>query len=174
MVGRLVEEEDVGFGSEHPGQRGTARLAAREALGLLVAAEAELIDHEPRAVGIVARGKARLDVGEGRRELREVGLLRQVADGHRRLAEALAAVEPDEPGGDLEERRFSRAVPADDAEPLSRPDAQVDAAEKRRPAEGQSDVLEKEKRWRRQGVIQSRAWAAEQFRPESGATDYHA
>ena len=136
--------------------------------------EPELVDHQAGAIGIVARGKSRLDIGEGRGVPGEVRLLRQVADGHRRLAEALAAVERDEPGRDLEKRRFSRAVPADDAEPLPRPDAEVDTAQERRPAKGQSDVLEKEKRRRRQGVIQSLSWAADQFPRGGGATDYHA
>ena len=71
MVGRLVEQQDVGLGRQHAGQRGAARLAARQARGVLLAGQAELVQQVARAVGIVARPEPRLDIGErGRRSRR--------------------------------------------------------------------------------------------------------
>ena len=96
MVGGLVEKEDVGLGSEHAGKGGAARLTAGEPRRVLVATEAKLLDHEAGAIRIIARGQPRLDKGERGGKAREVRLLRQVADRHRWLAEALTAVEGDD------------------------------------------------------------------------------
>ena len=57
-------------------------------------------------------------------------------------SEARAAVGLDQTGGDLEKRRFARAVAADEADPLTRRDGQLDAVEQRRAAEGQGDISE--------------------------------
>ena len=48
MVGRLVEQQDVGLGRQHARQRGAARLAARELRRVLVAGEAELLQQIAR------------------------------------------------------------------------------------------------------------------------------
>ena len=138
MVGRLVEEQDVGLGRERAGERRAAALAAGEARRVFLAGEAEGFEEIARAVRIVARRQPGLDEGSGGREAGEVRLLRQVADGHRRLEEAAAAVGLDQPGGDLEERRLARAVAPDQAQALARADRQLGAVEQRRAAEGQA------------------------------------
>ena len=68
MVGRLVEQQDVGRGRQHAGQRGAARFAAGEFAGVLLAGEAELLQQVARADADRRRAQARLDIGErGRR-----------------------------------------------------------------------------------------------------------
>ena len=120
MVGRLVQQQDVGRGRQHPRQRRAAGLAAGDMRGVLVAGEAELFDEIARLVMVVAGAEAGLDIGQRRLVLAEVRLLRQIADGGARLHEAAAAVGLDETGGDLQQRRFARAVAADQADALAR------------------------------------------------------
>src|ERR1700722_11211904 len=43
MIGRLVEQEDIGGGSENARERSAPRLAARQACRVLVAGEPELL-----------------------------------------------------------------------------------------------------------------------------------
>jgi hypothetical protein len=43
MIGRLVEQQDVGRGSERAGQRCAARLAAEQGGGVFVAGKAEFL-----------------------------------------------------------------------------------------------------------------------------------
>ncbi len=42
MVGRLVQQQDIGRGRQHPRQRGAAGLAAGDMRGVFVAGEPEL------------------------------------------------------------------------------------------------------------------------------------
>ena len=51
MVGRLVEEQDVGLRREHAGKRRAPRLAAGEARRLLLAGEAELLEQKRARCG---------------------------------------------------------------------------------------------------------------------------
>ena len=121
MVGRLVEQQDVGLGRQHAGQRGAAGLAARELRRVLLAGQAELIQQVARAVVRSSPGaEARLDIGERGRKAGKVRLLRQVADGGAGLGEARAALSASiRPGGDAQQRRFAGAVAADQAQPLA-------------------------------------------------------
>ena len=59
MVGRLVEQQDIGVGRQHPGQRRAPRLAARQRGGVLVAGEAKLLEQIARGVGVAVRARAR-------------------------------------------------------------------------------------------------------------------
>ncbi len=156
MVGGLVEQENVGLGRKHAGERRAPALAAREPRRLLLPREPKALEQIARPVRIVARRKSRRDEGAGGGEAGEIGLLRQIADGRRRLNEAAAAIRLDETGGDLEQRRFARAVPPDETEPLARRDRKLGAVEQRGAAEGEMDVLEQEERRRHGSVIASR------------------
>ena len=142
MVGRLVEQQDVGRRRQHARERRAARLAAGEVRGVLAAVEPELLQEIARLVAVVAGAEAGLHIGERRCGAGEIGLLRQIAHGGARLQEARAAVGLDQPGGDLEQGRLARAVAADQADALAGRDRQLDAGEQRRAAEGQRDVLE--------------------------------
>jgi len=87
--------------------------------GVFVAGEPELFDQISRLVVIVARAKSCLDVSQRRCMSAEIRLLRQVADGGAGLHETAAAVGFDQAGGDLEQRRFTGAVAADQADALA-------------------------------------------------------
>ena len=69
-------------------------------------------------------------------------------------ARARRASGSSEPGGDLQQRRFARAVAADEGEPVALAHLQPRIDEERRAAEGQADVAEGEDRGGRgQGVV---------------------
>ncbi len=116
MVGRLVQQQDVGRGRQHPRQRRAAGLAAGDMRGVFVAGQPELLHEIARLIMVVAGAEAGLDIGQRRLVVAEVRLLRQIADGGAGLHEAAAAVRLDEAGGDLEQRRFAGAVAADQAD----------------------------------------------------------
>ena len=148
MVGRLVEQQDVGRGRQHPRQRRAAGLAAGDMRGVFVAVQPELLQQIARLIVVVAGAEAGLDIGQRRGEAAEIRLLRQIADGGARLHEAAAAVGLDQAGGDLQQRRFARAVAADQADALARRHRQFDARQQRRAAEGQRDVFQLDQRRR--------------------------
>ncbi len=156
MVGRLVEEQDVGLRRQHPGQRRPPALAAGELAGRLVAGKPEGFEENPGAMGFVARRQSRLDKGKRRLETGEIGLLRQVANGGRGLDEAAAGVGLDHAGGDLEQRRLAGAIAADETEALARADRKLDALEQRLAADAEPDVLKEEERRRHQACRQVR------------------
>ena len=146
MVGRLVEEQDVGRGRKQPRQRRAPRLAARQARRVLFAGEAQFVQEVTRAVGIIPRPEPRLDVGERGRESLQVRLLRQVADGRAGLDEAAAAIGFDQPGGDFQERRLAGAVASDKAGAFARSDDEFGVLQERGAPERQPDVLQREER----------------------------
>ncbi len=59
MVGRLVQQQDVGRGRQHPRERRAARLAAGQMRGILLAGEAQLLQQIVRLIVIVAGRRAR-------------------------------------------------------------------------------------------------------------------
>src|SRR5690606_30341067 len=61
MIGRLVEEENVRFRRDHPGERCTPRLAAGDPRRILLAGEAEGFEDVAGTVRVVAGAKPRLD-----------------------------------------------------------------------------------------------------------------
>src|SRR5262245_9898365 len=132
MVGRLVEEKNVGGRREDAHERGAPRLAAREAMGFLVAREAELVQEILRAMRIIAWRRPRLDEGARGGEPGEVGLLREIADSRPRLDEARAAIGLREPRGDPEQRRLARPVASDEAQAIALGDRQLSPLEERR------------------------------------------
>ena len=148
MVGRLVQQQDIGRGRQHPRQRGAAGFAAGDMRRVFVAAEAELFDQIARLIMIVAGTEPGLDIGQRRGETGKIRLLRQIADGGAGLHEAAAAIGLDQPGGDLEQRRFAGAVAADQADALAGRHRQFDARQQRRAAKGQPDIFQLDQRWR--------------------------
>ena len=144
MVGRLVEQQDVGLRREHARERGAARFAAGEPCGIFLAGQPELLEQIARAVRLVARRKAGFHIGERGGKAGEVRLLREVAHRRARLREARAAVGLDEPRRDLEQGRLARAVAPDQAHALALADRELGAFEQRRAAEGEVDVLQRE------------------------------
>ena len=151
MVGRLVEQQDVGARGEGAGQRGAAGLAAGERRGVFRAAEAERAQQGggPVAVGLGGVGaEAGFDIGQGGREAGQVRFLRQVADGGAGLDEAAAGIGGQQAGGDAQQARFAAAVASDQADTVAGADRERGAGQQWRGAEGEGDVLEGEQRGR--------------------------
>ena len=129
MVGRLVEQQDIGRRRQHARQCGAAGLAAGHLRRIFIAAKAELLQEIARLIAIVAGAKSGLDIGQGGGITGEIRLLRQIADGRARLHEAAAAVGLDQTCGDLQQRRFPGPVAADQGDPLARGHRQFDAGQ---------------------------------------------
>ena len=119
MVGRLVQQQDIGRGRQHVRQRRAAGFAAGEMRGVFVAVKPELLEQIAGLVVVVARAETGLDIGQRGGKARKIGLLRQIADGRAGLHEAAAAVGLDQAGRDLQQRRFAGAVAADQADALA-------------------------------------------------------
>src|SRR4051794_36276346 len=144
MIGRLVKQQNVRLGREDPRERGTPRLPARKARGVLVAGEAELFEQVARAMQIVARRKTCLHIGKRGGKARQVRLLREIADGGAGLREPRAAIRLDGSGCYLEQGRLTRSVAADKATALALADGKLRAPKQRGAAEGKVSVLQGE------------------------------
>ena len=103
MVRRFVEQQDVRFRSEHPGQCSTPRLAAGELRRRLVSGKAKLFEQVAGTIEIVGALQPGLDIRQRGREARQVGLLREIAQTGAGLDEALAALRLDQTGCDLQQ-----------------------------------------------------------------------
>ena len=112
----------------------------------LVARKPQLAEEIISAGRIVAVAKARRDIGVGVGKAGKVRLLRQILDRRARLGEAAAAVSLDQSGGDLQERGFARAVAPDNAKPGALFDEQLRPVQQGRGADGEADVLKRQKR----------------------------
>jgi hypothetical protein len=147
MVGRLVEQQDVGLRRQNPGERRAARLAAGQRCRVFLAGQAEFVEQADGAIGIVERAQALLGIFQRRLVAGKVGLLRQIAQADLRLQEARAPIGLDLAGGDLQQGGFARAVTADETESLALRDGKVGTVQQMRAAaERQGDVLKGEKR----------------------------
>ena len=144
MIGRLVEQQDVGRGSQRAGQRGAARLAAGKRAGSSSPERpSSLSRYSARWRPSAVRGaKTRLDIGQRGGEPGQIGFLRQIVDRRAGLGEALSGIGLDEPGGDAQQGRFARAVAPDEADPVAGRDGQPRAGKQRRHPEGEADVLQ--------------------------------
>ena len=142
MVGGLVEQQDIGGRRQRARDGGAADLAAREARGILRAAEAQIAQQADAAVWIVGRAETRLHIVHHGGEAREIRLLRQISQRGAGLQPAAALVVVDETGGDLEKRRLARAVAPHQGDPLALGHGKLGAFEHRLAAEGQFDVAE--------------------------------
>ena len=144
VVGRFVQQEQVGGGGEGAGQGGAPGLAAGEMRRVLVAGQAEAVEQRRAAVLVVAGAHAVLHVVERGGETAEVGFLREIADGGAGLDEAGAAVGTHQAGGDFEQGGFAGAVAADQADALAGADADRGAVQQGLGAQGGADVLQQE------------------------------
>ncbi|MEI9888893.1 MAG: hypothetical protein WDN08_20800 [Rhizomicrobium sp.] len=146
MVGRLVEQQDVGPRRQGAGERRPPRLAARERVRCLGAGQAELAEQVIGARRIVARHQAGLDIGVGVGIAGQARLLGEVADGGAGLGEAVAVIGFHQPCRDLEQRRFSRTVAAHKAQALAGRDGKFRAGQQVGVAERYVNVLQKKER----------------------------
>ena len=150
MVGRLVEQQDVGIGRQRADDRRAACLAAGQRFRIFLAGEPEPFKHRGHAIRIVERPEVALGKGAGGRVAGKVGLLREIAHRRAGLQEAHARIRLEHAGRDFEQRRLARAVATDEAESLTALDRQAGAFEQGAAASAQRkvDVLESEKGWR--------------------------
>ena len=142
VIGRLVEQQDVGGGCEHARKCRPPGLAAGELGRILIAAEPELLQEVARLTAIVAGAEAGLHISEGRGRAGEIGLLRQISNRGPRLHEARPPVGLDQPGGNAQQRRLARPVAADQAHAFAGRDGELDAGEQGCAAERQRNVFE--------------------------------
>ena len=91
---------------------------------------------------IVAGAETGAGIIAERREPGEIRLLRQIADGHAGLHEALAGIRLDQPCRDLQQRGLARPVAADQAQPRRPLRRQFRAVEQRRGAVCDVNVFE--------------------------------
>ena len=147
MVGRLVEQQDVGKRRQRPGERGAARLAAGQRDRIFVAAKTKLLQQVERPVAIGRLDpEPRLDISEGGGEPAQIRLLRQIADPRAGLDKALAGIRLDETGGDPQQCRLAGAVAPDEAYPVAGGDGQLRARQERHRPECQARVPQQEQR----------------------------
>ena len=149
MIGRLVEQQNVGLGRQHACERRTPRFAAGKPRGVFA-----------RRSGQAARAGSARDAGRRRARVpprRTPSVVAKPARSgscarYRMVAPGWAKRVPrsafHRAGGDLQQCRFARAVAADQADALAFADGKLGAFEQRRAAEGEVDVLQGEKRWR--------------------------
>ena len=142
MVGRLVEQQDIGFGRQHPGERCTPRLPARQTGRIFLTRQPQMLQQIGHAIGVVAGAEPRFGIGLHGRIAGKIRRLFEVAHGGGRMAKDFARLRLDHAGRDLHQRRFARAVAADKADPVARLDLQIGTVEQRRAAEGKLDVVE--------------------------------
>ena len=146
MVGRFVEQQDVGLGCQRAGNGGAADLATRKVVWLFIAVEAECLQQQSWPMTVAVRSEVGAGIVEDCREAREVRLLRQIADGCTGLRDARAAICLDVSGGNLEQCRFTRSVAAHEANPVAGADFEIGTVEQRLGAKGDVDVGQGEQR----------------------------
>ncbi|MNU91514.1 hypothetical protein D3C71_814040 [compost metagenome] len=144
MVGRLVEQQDIGFRRHDAGKCCAARFAAGQPVRIFLAGQAQMFEQIGDAIGIVARTEARFGIGLHGRIAGEIGSLFEITDRCGWMTENFARLRLDHAGRDLHKCRFARAVAADEADAVARFHLQACAVQQRRAAEAQEDVVKLE------------------------------
>ena len=138
VVGRLVQQQQVGFFGEGLGEGGAADLPARQALRRLVRVEAEGL--QP-AFGGPALGLARGGV-IGERLAGDDRLLRDIGEAGAGLERAVARVRLDQSHDHLHQGGLARPVAADQGGAAARLHRHVDAVKQRAGTVLKADVFE--------------------------------
>jgi hypothetical protein len=152
MIGRLVEQQNIGGRHQHAGKRNAARLAARKPRRIFLSGKAELLEQIEGGMHIVGRPQSGLDIRQRRGKAGEIRLLRQVTHQRARLHEHRAAIRFDQTGRDLQQRRLARSVAPDQRHAFARRDRELGARQQRRAAERQCDIFELKERWGHAGL----------------------
>ena len=140
VIGRLVEQQDLGLRAQDPDQRRAARFAAGETAGIGVRIDPELGHHGSRRIRIVEIAKPGKDIVERGGEAGHVRLLRQIGEARGRLDEAASPVSRHLARGDAKQGRFARSVAPDDGDPVASGNRQLRPVQKRRAAEREASV----------------------------------
>src|SRR5690606_10656164 len=137
VVGRLVEQQEVGLERERAGNSGAALLAPACRGGGAAHVDAELVGDRLDLVPLRRVPAIRVPCERKvhqRGERREIGLLLEHDDPGARLDRALALVGLDAVRDQPEQRGLADAVAADQRQPVARTDVQVEVAEQPAPA----------------------------------------
>ncbi len=124
VVGGFVEQQDIGFGSQHACQGSAPSLTARQFLWVFAAGQAELFQQvrRPVMVGRGVMGQAGFDIFKRGSEAGEIRFLRKIADRGAGLRETPTGIGLHQPSGNSQEGGFAGAVAADQANPVTRRD----------------------------------------------------
>ena len=142
VVGRLVQQQQVGGGGEGTGQGRAPCLTARQVRRVFGTGQAQAVQQGWAAMLILAGADAILHIVQRRGEAGQVGLLRQVADRGAGLQEARTAIRPHQPGGDLQQRGLAGAIAAHQADALAGTDADGGTVQQCLCTEGGADILQ--------------------------------
>ena len=142
VVGRFVEQQDIGFRAEDAHERRPSRFAAGQGRRISGGIDPEFSQHRLRRMVVVMFAQARQDIVQRRGEARHVRFLRQEGQPGRGLLETRAAIRCREPRGDLHQRRFPRSVAADQRDAVARRNRQLRLLEQGRAAERQANVTQ--------------------------------
>ena len=140
VVGRLVQEQDVGLGAQNPDQSRPAGFAAGKSRRIGGRIEAELGHHRPRRISVVEFMQSGQHIVERGLKAGHVRLLRQIGEARRGLDEAGSAVERKLAGRDAKQGRLARAVAPNHGDAVARRNGQFRPVQKRRAAERHDDV----------------------------------
>ena len=154
MVGRFIQQKNIGARRQGARQRGAAGFAARQSGGRFFTRKAQMTQQIKSPVGIIAGGQARLDIIAGGGEAFERRFLRQIADGGAGLGEAAAAIGIKQTSSDFEQGGFARAVTPHQGQPFAGAHRQLRPLQQLGVAERNVDILEVQKR-RHQGETSS-------------------
>ena len=164
VVGRLVEQQQIGRLRQSAGERGPAPLAAARAFGRSRHVDAELAGDRFDLVpggGVAARQREihqRVEAGEER-------ILFEHDDPRARLDLALAAVGVDPVGDELEQGGFARAVAPDQRQSVARADVQVEVLEQPAAALLQAQAFPgKDRCFRHRGAVRATSRYLNPFR----------
>ena len=140
MIGRLVEQQDLGLRAQDPDQSRAARFAAGETAGSASGSTPSSSIMALRRIGVVEVAKPGKDIVERGGEAGHVRLLRQIGEARGRLDEAASPVSRHLAGGDAKQGRFARSVAPDDGDPVASGNRQLRPVQKRRAAKRQASV----------------------------------
>ena len=140
MVGRLIQQQNVGLRRQYPGQGGAPAFAAGQMRRCFIALQAKLVQQIGRPVRIIARRQARQHIGHDIRIAGQIGFLGQITYRDARLDKPLATIRLDQAGGDLQQGGFAGAVAPHQTGPLARRNGQGRPLQQRRAAETEIDV----------------------------------
>jgi hypothetical protein len=122
VVGRLVEQQDVGLHAEHADERRPPRLASGHVRRVRFGVKPEVGHHGAGGVRIVMLAQALEHIVADRGVARQVGLLRQEREARGRLLETGSAIRDGVARSDAQQRRLARPVATDERDPLARGD----------------------------------------------------
>jgi hypothetical protein len=116
MVGRFVQQHEIGLGCQHPRQGRAPPFAARQRLRIASAVKAQVIERPRHAIVMLIRTEPARDIGRDGAAGGEARTLRQIADFQTRLHEAFTGIELHFAGECPQDGRLAAAIGADQAD----------------------------------------------------------